>query len=68
LFGFGDGVADDDVIDAFGIERGHGGQEAFDDIDGQIVWAIETEFPSFRFADRGTVAGDYIGVLHTILF
>jgi hypothetical protein len=68
LFGFGDGVSDDDVVDPVRVKLGYGGQQTFDDGDGEVIGAVEPEFTSFGFSDGGTIAGDDVCFLHENIF
>ncbi len=68
LFGFGDGIADDDVVDAMRVQLGYGSQQVLDNGDRHIIGTIEAKFSAFGFSDSGAVTGYNICVLHRIIF
>jgi hypothetical protein len=68
LFGFGNRVADDDIVYAMGVQLRHRCQQTLDDSDGQIIGTVEAKFTALGLSDSGAVTGYNICFLHRIIF
>jgi hypothetical protein len=62
-FAFGEGAADDGVLDQFRIEARHLGHGGADRGDQQVVGTDVAEHAARRLADRGAGGGNDVGVL-----